>query len=521
MILLHKSFYTLAICLSVTFLFGCDDATNSQPAATGSETLLPDSAKIPANAEANALPYNLEFVENTYAGKPPLPGLQSYVSAVSDSGEILVIGGRSQGLHTFKSAPDTNFVTESSNNFIYVINPKTGDYWSFNVDSLTPDYSAPLQSTNQQFYHDASTDQCYVIGGYGWNAAKTNMLTFNSIISFKLETLVALIKGRQPAAKILKNMQVSHDDRFAVTGGALFKMNSRFYLIFGQKFTGQYRAFGGTDFEQKYTEEVRSFILKPGTLKILSYGKTTNNEADKPFHRRDGNIINGMDPATGKSRIASFGGIFQNGRIAPYTYPVYIYGPAAPVLDRKVDQKFSQYDCAVISVYDTSNKDSGNAIYHTFFGGIGHYYYFQTDSQKVAYDSVTLEGRNDGFPFVADVSTLKLSANGNWQEYIHTSPIPGNRLLGASSNFMLNKQIKEIFENGVINLALIPPGKKIAIGYIYGGIESENPLPLQPNYGTVVSNILFTVYLTRTPTAAIPARYAHESTKQDSKLLRH
>ena len=163
-------------------------------------------------------------------------------------------------------------------------------------------------------------------------------------------------------------------------------------------------------------------------------------------------------------------------------------------------------------------------MYHTFFGGIGHYYYFQTPSQKAAYDTVSKQGRNDGFPFVEDVSTLKLSPGGSYSEYISTKPIPGNRLLGTSCNFILDNSLitKGIaYQNGIINLAKLPTGQKVPIGYIYGGIEAQNPLPLQPNSGTFVSNTLFTVYLTKGPTAAIPASEGHESVRQDSKLMRH
>jgi hypothetical protein len=509
-------FYSAVICCPATFLFSCGNPSNTQSAKA-------DTSQLPPNAEANALPYDLEFVAQTYAGKPSLPRLQSYVSAMSKDGYLLIIGGRRQGLHTFKGYPANNFIQDSSNNFLFVINPQTGDYWSFNVDSLSPELAAPLQSTNQQFYHDRTTDQCYLIGGYGWNAAKTDMLTFNTIISFKLEDLVNLITNNQPAARYAQYIQESYDNRFAVTGGALFNMNSRFYLVFGQKFTGQYRAFGGSDFKQEYTQQVRIFTLDRNSLKILSYGATTNSEPDKPFHRRDGNIIDGMDPATGEPRIAAFGGIFKDGEIAPYTYPVYITSPATPVLDRNINQKFSQYNCPVISAFDSTGNDSSKAMYHTFFGGIGHYYYFQTPSQKAAYDTVSKEGRNDGFPFVEDISTLKLSVDGSYSEYISTKPIPGNRLLGTSCNFILNDGLITsgfAYENGILNLAKLPAGKKVPIGYIYGGIEAENPLPLAPNTGTFVSNTLFTVYLTKAPTAAIPASEGHESVRQDSKLMR-
>ncbi|MGL6268472.1 MAG: hypothetical protein ACRC2O_11130, partial [Chitinophagaceae bacterium] len=305
-----------------------------------------------------------------------------------------------------------------------------------------------------------------------------------------------------------------------VTGGELFKMNGQFYLVFGQLFNGQYRGFGGSDFTQKYTEEVRIFTLIPNSLKILSYGTSTNNSADRPFHRRDGNIIADIDPATGAERIAAYGGVFRPGIIGAYTYPVYIKNPSTPDVDTSGNQKFSLYECPVISIYDSSGAST---VYHSFFGGIGHYYYFQTASQKAAYDTVTGEGRNDGFPFIADISTFLETADGTYKEYIHTSPIPGNRLLGSSVRFIWNQNLLtqgKAYPNGVINLSAFPNGSRQLIGYIYGGIEALNPLPLRPNTGTTVSNSLFEVYMSRTPSAAIPASQGHESIRNDANLHR-
>ncbi|UFH53509.1 hypothetical protein [Spirosoma sp. KNUC1025] len=328
---------------------------------------------------ANALPFTLEFVEKKYAGKSVLPRLQGYVVAPASDGSWLILGGRRQGLHTFEPAPATNFVRDSANHYLFVINPSNGTYWSFDVNQLSAKLSAPLQSTNQQGCFDRTTGQLYVVGGYGWKADKSDMLTFNTIMRIKVDAMVAAIKASAKPAQIASLIEIDQDDRLAVTGGELSLMNSAFYLVFGQKFMGQYRAFGGSDFEQKYTEEVRVFTLQPNSLKISSYGATTNSESDHPFHRRDGNIVEDIDPATGKPRIAAFGGVFMPGIIGAYTYPIYIYGPATPTVDRTGNQKFSQYGCPVIGVYDSGPT---KAMYHTFFGGIGHYYYSQTAAQK-------------------------------------------------------------------------------------------------------------------------------------------
>lgn len=497
-------------------LLGCladSAAQTTRPSAKG--TGKPTAA---LKTVANALPYTLEFVEKTYGSTKPLPRLQSYAIATSSAGEWLVAGGRRQGLHTFEPAPATNFVRDSANHFLFVINPATGQYWSFDVNRLPPGLAAPLQATNLQQYNEPATGQCYLVGGYGWKADRSDMTTFGTLMRFKVDDLVVAIKTGQSPATVAALIENVPDNRLAVTGGELFRMNGTFYLVFGQNFTGQYRAFGGSDFHQQYTEEVRAFTLQPNSLSILSYGATPGTGPDQPFHRRDGNIIADIDPATGQPRITAFGGVFMPGIIGAYTYPIYITSPATPTIDRTVSQKFSQYNCPVISVYDGTKT---KAVYHTFFGGIGHYYYNQTAAQKAVYDQATQQGRNDGFPFVADITTLVESANGTYKEFIHPTPTPGNRLVGSSIPFVLNPSARQYaYTNEVLDLALIPPKTRLLIGYIYGGVEAQNPLPAIPNTGTFVSNSVFEVYLTYKPFAAIPASQGHQSTKRDQNLHR-
>lgn len=508
-------FITVLAVVSV-LLPGCPS-----PEEKTTENKKPDSTATPtktlsANAVPNAMPYTLSFVEQPFVG---LPCLQSYNIATSSGGYWFICGGRRQGLHTFKQPPANNFVKDSANHFMYVIGPTDGTYISFDVNQLSPNLSAFFQCTNQQSYFDRSTGLFYIVGGYGWKPDGSNMMTFPMMVRFNLDAMVSAIQNGATPAQITQLIEVGNDDRFAVTGGELFNLNGNFYLVFGQRFDGQYAAFGGSSFKQKYTEEVRVFTLLPNSLKINSYGSTTNTESDHPFHRRDGNIIDDVD-LNGNPQITAFGGVFQPGIIGAYTYPVYINSPAAPVLQRNANQKFSQYECPVITVFDSINTKS---VYHTFFGGISHYYYTQTPSQKHAYDTVTVEGRNDGFPFIEDITTFVQGQYGAYTEWIHTDPVPGNRLLGASIPFIIDPVMYSqnmAYDNGVLKLWKFPAGQSVPIGYIYGGIEAQNPLPLQPNSGTFVSNTVFKVYLNYTPSAAIPASEGHESTKSDFNLQR-
>ncbi|MEN2280863.1 hypothetical protein AAGF08_01910 [Algoriphagus sp. SE2] len=495
-------FIFVATCFA---LASCDGSQTSDSSESSAQMFMQEPVADP-NIQPNVLPYTIEFVEQEFPNKPALPGLQSYTSAVNTSGEILVVGGRRQGLHTFMPAPNNNFIPDSANNFLFVLDPDSGDFWSFDVNGLKDELSEQLQSNNLQGYHDLETDEMYIVGGYGWLADGSDMKTFGSIIRFKVEALTQAIKNGASANEIEALMEYGKDDRFAVTGGELAKLNGRFYLVFGQRFDGQYRAFGGTDFTQEYTEEIRVFTLKPGSLDVLSYGATKSSDPDRPFHRRDGNIIEDVDPATGVERITALGGVFPPGVIGGYDYPIYITGPQNPVVNKDVHQKFSQYECPVISIYD--DESTNKSIYSTMFGGIGLYYYSQDSAQKAIYNLATGQGRNDGIPFVADISTFIEGADGVYSEFINDKPIVNNRLLGASITFIGNRALisnAKATGNGVLKLSGLAAGEKVLAGYILGGIEAAAPLPEIPNKGTWASNSLFAVYVTKTPSGAIPS----------------
>jgi hypothetical protein len=506
------------------------------PTTAASATLAPTVAPTATLAEAtaapvtptdaaaaivpNALPFTLEFVPQTFSGA--LPTLQSYTIATTQQNLWLLVGGRTQGLHTFQETAD-NFPPLSANNNMWVIDPGSGQFWQFDVNKLPPEKAAPLQATNQQSYHDPVTDQLYIIGGYGWKADQSDMITFNTIIRFPVAEMVAALQADpQEVERIDALIEIASDDRFAVTGGELAKLGDQFYLAYGQKFMGQYRAFSGggqAPFTQEYTEEIRVFTLFPNTLEINAYGPLTNGDPDQPFHRRDGNVVEDIDPNLGVPRLSAYGGVFKPGQIAAYTEPIYLNAEGIAEVDRSLEQRFSQYECPVIPIYDDANK----MMYNTFFGGISHSYYFQTPAQQQAYEQVTQEGRNDGFPFIADITVLVQDSAGQYSQYIMPQPIPDNQLLGTSVPFILNPALMgsdSVYENGTIRLSSLQPGQRLLIGYIYGGILAQNPLPLQPNSGTSASNALFEVYLTNAASGAIPGDEGKVAEVNDANLGR-
>jgi len=70
-----------------------------------------------------------------------------------------------------------------------------------------------------------------------------------------------------------------------------------------------------------------------------------------------------------------------------------------------------------------------------------------------------------------------------------------------------------MYDNGVVRLSTIPVGSTVTIGYIYGGIEANQPLPLTPNAGTHATNTFFEVQLINYSSDAIPASASSKAEK--------
>lgn len=462
-------------------------------------------------AEAHTLPFTLEFVllaDTT----PPRPPLQSYSWMVDDDGAWYILGGRLAGLHQFGTSGH-NF--PNPNQALLRVDPDTFEVDSlFDLTLLDPEIGDPLMATNQQSHFDRSTGEWLIIGGYGYDRLLDKQRTFDTLIRIPvkplLHTLASSATPGEKAAAINALVQCQHDRFFAVTGGALRRLGSRYLLMFGQGFDGPYDPFVEV-VAQQYTNAVRYFRLDPRSGTALGMGELLSAEADEPFHRRDGPVVDTINPRTGAPRVAAFGGVFPPGKLDGYLNPVYVEesgGPLVTTTDRTVTQLFNQYECPTIVVWDPQTS----TVMHTFFGGISRSYYHQTPEQAEVYAAVTAEGRNDGLPFVADITTMVQPAQGPASELISPLPIPGGALHGTSADFIpvTPASLPAMSDRGVIDLSKIAPGADVVIGHIYGGIEADFPLPKIPNYGSQGTGALYEVHLVNTTwMGQIPSSQGH------------
>jgi hypothetical protein len=458
-----------------------------------------------------SLPFTLQFVPIPQLSDVVRPTLQSYSWLVHPSGSWFMLGGRRVGLHQFKTGTN-NF--PDPNTFVWRVDPATGSVREvFDLMLADPEIGDPLMATNQQSYYDADTGDWLIVGGYGLDRNLGQSRTFDTLLRIPVvpfsATMASARTPRDKAKALNSIVSVQHDPFFAVTGGALRRLGGRYLLLFGQGFQGAYNPFVGI-VGQEYTNAVRFFRCDPQG-RAIGMGELTSADLDAPFHRRDGPIIDTVDPATGLAQVVAFGGVFPPGKLDGYTDPVYVAmrdNQLVATVDRSGTQLFNQYECPVVVLWDPNQQ----TVYYTFFGGISRYWYWQSPAQQSVYNTVTAEGRNDGLPFIADITTLVQAADGSFEQYIAPAPIADNVLRGASCDFipvptMLNPAVSP---EGVVNLAQVGAGASMTIGYIYGGIEAAYPLPKIPNYGTAATNALYQVVLSMNPSSGfIPASQGH------------
>jgi hypothetical protein len=465
---------------------------------------------LPADPKAvpNVIPYTLALEEVT-SPVNRLPVLQAHCMAPAAVGGWYAVGGRITGLHQFNN---NGFPVTGQNTSLWYIDPKTlANDPLLDLTSLPPEIGKPLMATNPQCYFDGAS--WYIAGGYGSDPVTGKLTTFDTLLRLPLEAVAALARdnSRDTAAKaaaIAAKIEVLHDPLFRTTGGVLHKVQNYFVLAFGQQFEGNYNPFG-TGFVQQYNEVISYFTLKPGKLALLSSGSLLSGTPDHAYHRRDFPVAMSVDPNTGSPQLAVFAGVFPPGILAGYTNAIYIsekFGQLTAAVDNNLNKRFSAYQCPTIPLFDKAAKTA----YYTFVGGIGHYWYFQTPSQHKVFEDATAQGRSDGLPFTEDIDTVIRKSDGSYAEYIAPQPFPGGKLRGASIDF-LPAAGGHMLPDGVVDLNAFGDGESAVIGHFFGGIDADNPFPVQPNTGTQANNSLYRVTLTKTPWAGIPASEGHEA----------
>jgi hypothetical protein len=496
----------MTIRLRTSFLFGALLLGHALLTGAQSTAAQPAPSAKPSPAVSGDVPYSLKFQAFTIPG---YPGLHSSVLA-GDPGQVVLLGGRTNGLHGFAPSTDAaqapSFPRTSANTNVYVLDlvgrkllgqaPVTG---------LPQPYLSQFQATNLQYL--LQDGFLYVVGGYGPDPATGTMVTlpYLSVVDFAALLKTVTTGGPLDAAFAEANMASFNHPALAITGGDLEIQNGAFLLMYGQLFNGEYTVNGGGQVQQEYSNSIRVFSIQAtrGTSGIqlqVSYtgsypNVTSGMDPDNPYHRRDLTISPALDPS-GNPRIGVYGGVFKGGKMQGYVTPLYVTPGSNVGLnvteDTTAAQLLSQYDCATLQLYSKSK----GAMYSTFFGGISQFYW-DPSCNCLKGDAVNLSTKPvDGLPFISSISTFRVTGAGSAQ-YLHQGAAfppagaeptcPGtnggtvtSQYLGSETKFVAAASLASTNEVILLDNLTAPT----VLGYLIGGIAAWCP----PVNGQTVPN---------------------------------
>jgi hypothetical protein len=419
-----------------------------------------------------------------------LPTLHSYAAA-THAGKWVILAGRTNGLHGFDQNPFNNFPAASQNRDVWVIDPVAKQSWHRSLagleGGLTEEQVSSITPTNNQFYQQG--DQLYMSGGYGLRA-DGDFGTFDTLTAIELPGIVDWVQnGNGMAADHVRQIQHA---AVQVTGGAMYAMQGRTHIVFGQNFIGGYTAFG----HGIYTEQVRSFdIVDDG--QVLSIEDVTMTEPAADYRRRDLNVTPVIRPegdGTLAEELVVYSGVFTK-YTGAWTVPVEIDGSGQPSMaDPAAVETFKQgmnnYHSAKFGMY----SEATGMMHQLFFGGISLQYLDDATGEIMT---------DDAMPFVNDITAIVSDAGGSYSQY-RVGRFP--ELLDGSGNpwrFGTNAEFfpaagVEMYDNGVLNLESL--SNETVVGYIFGGIAANAPHTRGVEGAVSVgSNLIFEVVVTNVP----------------------
>ncbi|MBL7754008.1 MAG: hypothetical protein JNM44_05980 [Chitinophagaceae bacterium] len=413
-------------------------------------------------------PYQVELQPKTI---PNMPGIQAFAFA-QHQGKWLIVGGRTDGLHARQ--PFNAFPASGSNTAIWVVDPVANTLWTSPLQGLSANLTDHLQSTNMNFYQDEDT--LYFLGGYGLSSISGSKITFPYLTAIHVSGLMNAVINGTSISGFFKQIE---DNRFAITGGRLGKIQNEYLLVGGHQFDGNYNPMGNPTYTQTYSNAIRRFRFNNSGAQLSFTADSTWADAVH-LHRRDYNLLPQVFP-NGEEGYTLSSGVFQVTADLPYLYPVEITATGyQPVTS--FNQYLSHYHTAYACLWDSLS----NEMHSFLFGGMSQYYY---------QNGTLIQDQN--VPFVKTISRLHRNAQGILTEYQVGTLMPG--YLGSASEFIPNLNLPhknhELFRMDDFL------GDTIRLGYILGGISSPtlNPFTNNQTNQTAASPTLYEVRLTRDP----------------------
>lgn len=489
--------------------------------------------------------------------KPNAPALQSFIHGVSGS-KWLLFGGRTNaqkddgGLHDLNgNYASSSFVPVSFNEHIMVYDFGADTTYTMSISKLAQtiqstgdlsenqeiaqkgrDIANALNSSIRLFRNSnplvvQEGNYLYVVGGYGFDISgkDTTYSTTDLVAKINVSGMIDFITGIVNYGNFDDLIRIGNAEDLGVTGGEMHMIGGTLYACGGHNF-GSTAPQQAPFFGQKYRDAVYPFTVSNGSgttdLVVNVQSPITDMVLDNlldsyyadqhsKFRRRDGPIVPLLltNPVTFNidEGVAFYSGVFlpdSTGRSsqpwanALYIHPSYtadytIKFDTLGVLDTTfaanftLDASYNQaawnvYSCADFSVYDASTGEQ-----HTFLpGGIG--------------DGTTQAGFTNGYVVATmDVGTGK-SSNVHVDGLFGAEKAP---FYGAEAAFIPATSSITYYsttqgQTEIIDATSFQANNQLVVGYIYGGIVSQesNPGTFGPG-NSAASNAIWEVTVTR------------------------
>lgn len=418
-----------------------------------------------------------------------LPALQSFAFASYDNYWIM-IGGRTNGFHSFPTQPTPAFPYSNANKYIYVYDIANKKLDSLSIFELPLVLQKQYSSTNMQ--QTQVGDNLYLCGGY--TKSDSTFITDSTISRINLPMLINKVSKKENVQ--LENVFAFDNNpniNVCATGGELIKLqDGYFYLTVGHRYYGEYADTLPAPI-QIYRDEITVFKLieKSNSISVdpSSVRKISDNLPDSTtqFRRRDLVVAPSVLKDGKTIGISIFGGVFTSKNTTPFTHPIYVTSDKEnPYIIDPFNQPSNHYSAPHVQMYSKNN----NNMYTTIFGGIVDGF---ADSANASFTKKIITIQRD---YKSDSTSCFYNIN------------QLDTFIGSEAVFVLSNRVKKYNDAyEIIDLDEIPLMRKgkdsLVIGCIYGGIIStasqsnQYPASGQKFIPTFSSKDVYFVYINK------------------------
>ncbi len=442
---------------------------------------------------AGGVPFRVEMELVDWVGDD-LPAIHSAAYATLGD-QLLLVGGKTSGLHNFTCDPDVNWPAADFNGTLMVVDFETRDTFTRPLadaaSGLTPNQIASLSSSNPLSHQSGERLVC--IGGYGVDD-QGDYVTFSTLRVLDVAGVIDWVRGDRTQLtdhiRFHEAPKGAPPDFFTICGGVLIENGDEFWSCLGQNFQGGYVDLSvcpsiGTS--QVYTKSIRRFELdaaNPDAAPVY-LGETASPPAWA--RRRDLNVLPAVVP--GGDGAVALAGVFTLEE-GIWTAPIVIdpqgdMSMGDPDAPGTLLQGFNAYESGRLSLWSELRREN----WFLTFGGLG----FQVLAEGTLVENYSI-------PYSNETLAIRYAPDtDSWSQHLAGTSYPlstdenGNPWFNGTETLTI-----PLVDQSRRQIDLDAITEPTSVAYLYGGIVA-NGQGIVTFPDTFASNQLFEVILVPGP----------------------